>query len=59
MLSMVGATAFDSNAPIASNARERFEEKFGITISDEDIINTITKTRSLVTISGEEDVVIS
>lgn len=58
MLALVGATAFDSRSPLAGEQRRRFERKFSVTITDADIVSVINKARNLVTIGGDEDVVI-
>lgn len=58
LLTMVGASAFDSPNPHVSAIKRRMEEKFDVAISDEDIVNIITKVKTLIVRSGEEDVII-
>jgi hypothetical protein len=50
----VGATAFDS--PLGQDFHQRFERKFNVTISGDDIANIIHKVRSLTQPSGTEEV---
>lgn len=58
MLVMIGGSAFDVPGGVAHQLRKRFEEKFRSPISDRDIAEMIVKVKSLVTVSGEEDVII-
>lgn len=50
----VGSTAFDS--PLGQDVLKRFERKFNVTISGDDIANIIRKVRSLKEPSGTEEV---
>jgi len=56
MLAMTGATAFDT--PVGTQVAERFSKKFGVKITNDDVVAVLDKVKSLVTISGDEDVVI-
>ena len=56
MLTMIGATAFDSKSMLSSEVRKKFAEKFGVDISDKDIADVVSITKSLLT--GDEDVVV-
>ena len=55
-LALTGATAFDSSSPMTIGIRDRFSTRFGVYISDGDIVSVISKIKSL--ISRDEDVVI-
>lgn len=50
----VGSTAFDS--PLGQDVLKRFERKFDVTISGDDIANIINKVKSLTQPSGTEEV---
>jgi hypothetical protein len=56
MLTLTGATAFDSSSPLAAGIRARLSQQFGVDISDADIVSVVSKIKSLV--SRDEDVVI-
>ena len=50
----VGATAFDS--PLGQDMLKKFERKFNVTISGDDIANIINKVKHLTQPSGVEEV---
>lgn len=54
MLTMIGATAFDTKNDLFKIVRDRFAERFGVDIGDRDIAGVVQKTRSLMT--GDDDV---
>ena len=56
MLAMTGATAFDT--PIGAQIAERFAKKFGTKITNDDVVAVLDKVKSLVTVSGDEDVAV-
>lgn len=55
-LTLTGATAFDSSSPLTAGIRGRFSARFGIDITDADIVAVVSKIRSLM--SRDDDVVI-
>ena len=56
MLTMIGATAFDSKSALSSEVRRKFAEKFGVDIGDKDIADVVSITKSLLT--RDDDVVV-
>lgn len=58
MLTMTGATAFNVPGGIPEVTRKRFQEKFGIDVQERDVLSVINKVKSLVTVPGDEEVVI-
>jgi len=56
MLTMIGLTAFDTESQLTEQIKRRFEEKFKVEISQETILNTMTKVKCLIA-TGDEDVI--
>ena len=56
LLTMTGATAFDTPGSVAKRLRAAIEKKFGIEIDGETLASVVTKVRNLVTESGHEEV---
>lgn len=55
-LTLTGATAFDSSSPLTEGIRARFSERFGVAITDADVVSVLSKIKFLM--SRDEDVVI-